>query len=281
MRATATRLRLDGYADAAIVNDVFMSCMVDVAHIDEVTSEAIFVVPDSAGCIGLDDPKDVEWLSEVIIRTLKEHGQAGVRVTLVHDAVTSTSPRKLPGRQSLYVALLRGINVGGHNCLAMSDLRDLVGQLGFAGARSLLQSGNLVFQGSGRGRTGAALERMLEEATAERLGARADYIVRTAGEWKTIVAGNPFAAEARDDPSHLVVMFLKTPVAPASVEALASAIKGRERLHGDGGGRELYIYYPAGIGKSKLSAALIERQLRVRGTARNWNTVLKLAALCE
>jgi uncharacterized protein (DUF1697 family) len=76
-------------------------------------------------------------------------------------------------------------------------------------------------------------------------------------------------------------MFLKTPVAPASVASLASAIKGSERLHRGGGGRELYIYYPAGIGRSKLSAALIERQLRVRGTARNWNTVLKLAALCE
>jgi uncharacterized protein (DUF1697 family) len=179
--------------------------------------------------------------------------------------------------RSLQIALLRGVNVGGHNRLAMSDLRDLLAKLGFRGARSVLQSGNVVFESARL--KGAALERLLEEETAQRLRASVDYVVRSAGEFKGIIAGNPFAAEARDDPSHLVVMFLKGSVARASLDALRSAIAGPERLQGDG--RQLYIYYPVGIGRSKLNAALIERKLGIRGTARNWNTVLTLAALCE
>jgi uncharacterized protein (DUF1697 family) len=177
---------------------------------------------------------------------------------------------------SMYVALLRGINVGGHNRVAMSDLRELLGALGFAGAKSLLQSGNLVFQSEGR--TGAELERLLEVETASRLVVTADYLVRTADEWQAVVAGNPFPEEAKRDPGHLVVVFLKTAPQAEDVQALQAAIEGPESVRAEG--RHLYVAYPAGIGRSKLTNTLIERKLSVRGTARNWNTVLKLAALC-
>ena len=76
-----------------------------------------------------------------------------------------------------YIALLRGINVGGHNLVAMSALRDLFGELAFTGVTTLLQSGNLVFKSARR--TAAGLERLLETQTAERLGASADFIVRS------------------------------------------------------------------------------------------------------
>src|SRR5262249_48285926 len=109
---------------------------------------------------------------------------------------------------SVHIALLRGINVGGPNMVAMSDLRDLFGALGLAGATSLLQSGNLLFQ-SGQ-LTGAALEDLLEVETAKRLNVSADYFVRSAAEWDKIVARNPFPEEAKNDPGHLLVMFLKT-----------------------------------------------------------------------
>lgn len=178
---------------------------------------------------------------------------------------------------SIHVALLRGINVGGHNQVAMADLRELFGDLGFTGVTTLLQSGNLVFQSDRT--TGAALEQLLEKETVKRLGVAADYMVRSAAEWAKIVARNPFPEEATSDPSHLVVVFLKTAPPAKNVEALQSSIKGPETLRWDG--KHLYVVYPAGIGRSKLTGTLIEQRLGSRGTARNWNTILKLAALCE
>jgi uncharacterized protein (DUF1697 family) len=173
------------------------------------------------------------------------------------------------------IALLRGINVGGRNLAAMAELRAMLTALGFGPVRSLLQSGNLVFDGPGPG--GARLERLLERHAEQRLGLRADFLVRTADEWRAIVAANPFPREAARDPAHLLVMALKTPPAAGGVGALREAIAGRERIAAHG--RELYVVYPDGVGRSPLTGALIERKLGVRGTARNWNTVLKLAAL--
>jgi len=176
---------------------------------------------------------------------------------------------------SIYIALLRGINVGGHNAVAMSDLRDLLADLGFAGATTLLQSGNVVFKATGK--TSNALESLLEKETARRLGVSADYIVRSANEWAKVVAANPFPNKAKEDPGHLIVMSLKTAAPAKSVSALAASIKGRETVHAVG--KHLYIVYPDGMGTSKFTGALIERIVGSRGTARNWNTVLKLLAL--
>jgi uncharacterized protein (DUF1697 family) len=157
----------------------------------------------------------------------------------------------------------------------MADLRCLLEDLGFSAVKSLLQSGNLVFQGDGP--TGTGLERLLEVETFERLKVTADYLVRKGEQWDKVVAGNPFPEAAKSSPNHLVVMCLKTAPPAKRVEELRSAIKGPEVIACEG--KELYAFYPAGIGRSKLSGALIESRLGTRGTARNWNTVLKLAAL--
>jgi uncharacterized protein (DUF1697 family) len=178
---------------------------------------------------------------------------------------------------TIQIALIRGINVGGHQAVAMSDLRDLLTQLGFDGSRSLLQSGNLIFRCSAR--IGAELESLLEMEAEKRLGLRADFLIRNAKEWGQVVARNPFRKEAERDPSHLVVMFLKSAADAKDVKAVQAAIAGRETIRADG--RQLYIVYPDGIGKSRLTNALIEKKLGIRGTARNWNTVLKIAALAE
>ena len=174
-----------------------------------------------------------------------------------------------------YVALLRGINVGGHKPVAMADLHHLLTQLGLADARSLLQSGNLVFGANGR--TAARLERLLEAEAAKRLGLQTDFFVRSAKEWKSVVANNPFSKEAARDPGHLVVMALKDAPKDTDVKALQAAITGREVVRA--GGKHLYIVYPDGIGRSRLTNAVIDKQLGTRGTGRNWNTVLKLARL--
>ena len=177
----------------------------------------------------------------------------------------------------VYIALLRAINVGGQNRVAMSNLRGLLTTLGFSNPQSLLQSGNLVFSG-GR-QTAARLERLLEAEAARQLQAHADCLVRTSSEWEQIVAGNPFHGEAKDDPSHLVVMFLKKAPTKENAAALQAAIKGPEVVRVEG--RQAYIVYPAGIGRSKLTTTLIETKLGSRGTGRNWNTVLKLLALTQ
>jgi uncharacterized protein (DUF1697 family) len=177
----------------------------------------------------------------------------------------------------IYIALLRGINVGGHQQIGMSDLRELLATLGFTGAKSLLQSGNLVFEGDRR--PGAEMERLLEAETAKRLGVTADYLVRNAAEWKTLIDRNPFPKEAKRDPSHLLVVFLKKATQAKDVQTLEAAIQGPERIRADG--KHLYAVYPAGIGRSKLTNTLIEKKLDVRATGRNWNTVVKLAALCQ
>lgn len=178
---------------------------------------------------------------------------------------------------SVQVALLRGINVGGHNPVAMPDLCEVCQNLGLSGVKSVLQSGNLVFTVDRV--AGAELERLLEKETAKRLGVSVDYIIRSAAEWQEIAACNPFPKEAKDDPSHLVVMFLKTTPQVKKMDALRASIKGPELLVGEG--KQLYIVYPAGIGRSKLTGTVIEQKLGSRGTARNWNTVQKLLALCK
>ena len=178
---------------------------------------------------------------------------------------------------TIYVALLRGINVGGHKQVAMADLRDLLTHLGFADARSLLQSGNLVFRSDAR--TGSGLERLLETETENRLGLRTDWFVRTAQEWQAVVAHNPFRREAERDPARLLVIFLKEAPDVKSVEGLQAAITGPEIVRA--AGKHAYLVYPNGVGRSRLTNALIERKLGTSATGRNWNTVLKLGALAK
>lgn len=174
-----------------------------------------------------------------------------------------------------HIALLRAINVGGNQKVAMSDLRGLLSDLRFEGVQSLLQTGNLVFHG--RSTTSADLERLLETEAGRRLGLTTTFIVRTAKEWGAIVGRNAFPDEAERNPAHLVVLLLKDAPQPGAVKALQAAVKGPEIIRS--GGKQLYIVYPAGIGRSALTNKLLEDKLGTRVTGRNWNTVLKLAAL--
>ena len=176
-----------------------------------------------------------------------------------------------------YIGLLRAINLGAHNRIAMAVLRQLLVDLELEDPKTLLLSGNVVF-GSSTQPT-AKFERLLQDATATHLGVTTEYFVRTAKEWSAIVAANPFPSEAKRDPGHLLMMCLKDAPSPAAVKALQSAIRGREVVKTKG--PQAYFVYPDGVGRSKLTIAVIERMLGTRGTARNWNTVMKLAALAQ
>jgi uncharacterized protein (DUF1697 family) len=174
-----------------------------------------------------------------------------------------------------FIALLRAINLGSHKPIAMSALRDFVADLSFTDARTLLQTGNVVFRGEAQ--SAGKLEHLLEMEAKAHLGLDTDFFVRSAKDWKALLSRNPFPDEARRDPSHLVVMFLKDAPDAKSLATLRAAIKGPETV--DVAEKQAYIIYPAGIGRSRLTHALIETKLGTRGTGRNWNTVLKLAAL--
>jgi uncharacterized protein (DUF1697 family) len=172
-----------------------------------------------------------------------------------------------------YIALLRGINVGGNKMVSMADLRALLSKMGFEDVQTLLQSGNAVF--SAPKKPPAQLERELEAALERALKLKVDFHVRTADEWRTVIDANPFAPEAKKDPARLVVICYKSALDPAKVKAAQAAITGREKLRADG--RHLYMTFPDGQGNSK--AAVIVGRMLGAGTARNWNTVVKLAEL--
>src|ERR1700675_4115450 len=191
-----------------------------------------------------------------------------------HKSVSVTSPT--PPVSTTHIALLRGINVGGHRMVGMTNLRNFLTELGFEHVRSLLQSGNLVF--GSRSRFGAELERYLEMEASKRLALEVDIYARTAGEWKSGVRQNPFRKEPQRDPAHLIVLFLKNAPAPKDVALLQADISGPELVKAKG--KQAYIFYPNGQGRSKLTNAMIERRIG-RGTGRNWNTVMKLDVIAK
>jgi uncharacterized protein (DUF1697 family) len=171
-----------------------------------------------------------------------------------------------------YIALLRAVNVGRTGRVPMVDLRKLLTNMGYWRVQTLLQSGNVVFDREER--TEAEIASEITGVIMDRMGVQTDVFLRKAEQWEALIANNPFPNEAIDDPSHLVVVFTTNPPVEHRVRALQAAIIGRETVKA--AADHLYAVYPDGIGESKLTIKIIERELGSRGTARNWNTVVKL-----
>ena len=157
----------------------------------------------------------------------------------------------------------------------MSALRDFAEDLGLRDVRTILQSGNLVFDAERQGTKG--LEEFLEAKAKTTLRLGTDFFVRSAKDWKVLVEMNPFRDEAAQAPGRLIVMFLKHSPSPSSLKALRDAIRGPEVV--EIVEKQAYIVYPDGVGRSRLTNASIEAKLGTRATGRNWNTVLKIAGL--
>jgi uncharacterized protein (DUF1697 family) len=181
-------------------------------------------------------------------------------------------------KRDLYIALLRGINVGGHRSIKMAELTALFGEQGYSGARTYLQSGNVVFA-SGRAEP-RALERRLESALEKRLGYDVDVFVRSVSEWDRLIEENPF--EEVQDPVKVHLFVLREPPSAASLAALESKRASLAGKHAEDRfvcrGPALYVHTPNGFGKSRLAES-IERTIGVKATARNWRTVLALREL--
>jgi uncharacterized protein (DUF1697 family) len=173
-----------------------------------------------------------------------------------------------------YVALLRGINVGGNVRLPMQSLRELLDGMGATAVRTHLQSGNALFD-----HTAAEPERLaaeLKDRIAGELGLRVPCIVREAAELRGVIERNPFDMTGIE-PARFLVTFLSGPVDPDQLKDLDPAVFAPDEFRP--GEREIYVHCPNGIQKTKLSHALWEKRLGLTATARNWNTVTKLAAL--
>ncbi|HEV2349829.1 MAG TPA: DUF1697 domain-containing protein [Terriglobia bacterium] len=175
------------------------------------------------------------------------------------------------------ISLLRGVNVGGHQKIKMDALRALYESLGLRDARTYVQSGNVIFKT--RERDIARLTQKIESAIERQFVFRPDVLIRTASELRDVVRRNPFAQRRGIDPSKLLVTFLaRIPKAEDCVKV--SQIKADpEELRIVG--REVYIYYPKGMARPKLSWTQLAKTLKTTGTGRNWNTVTQLLAMAE
>jgi len=175
-----------------------------------------------------------------------------------------------------YVALLRAVNVGGRK-VTMKELRETAEGLGYENVRTLIASGNLVFDA--RKSSDAKIEAALEAAIEKTFGLFSEVMVRNPEEWSAIIKANPFPKKAKDDPAHLVCLVCKEAPDVAAIDAHMTKFREKQ----DKGeqvkvvGREIYIDYGPSIGLSKLT---LPRNSAV-GTARNWNTMLKLKAMLE
>jgi uncharacterized protein (DUF1697 family) len=190
-----------------------------------------------------------------------------------------------------HVALLRGINVGGKNKVAMADLRAVVGELGHTAVSTYINSGNVLFTASmsapGPGDDIDAMAQAMSAAIAAKLGITTPVVIVPRDELAEILAANPFLAEP--DPKRVHAVFLSAPAGPgllAKIDAAvaAAAAKGaRDSVRP--AGRALYLHTPDGFGTSDVSAALMRMvgglKPPVVGTARNWATATKLLSLCD
>jgi uncharacterized protein (DUF1697 family) len=174
------------------------------------------------------------------------------------------------------IAMLRGVNVGGHRKLSMEALRSVFADLGMRSVQTYIQSGNVVFEDDAK--DPLSLARRLEDGIQDTFGFKSDVIVRTTAELRKVIATNPFAA-AKFEPSRLLAVFMASAPARQVRDQILALPCEPEEMHVKG--RELYIYYPDGMARPKIPLARFEKLLQCPTTGRNWNTVNKLLAMAE
>jgi uncharacterized protein (DUF1697 family) len=166
-----------------------------------------------------------------------------------------------------YIALLRGINVGGHNKVPMAALRDTCGSIGCTDVATYIQSGNVVLTSALNPKK---LRAALESAITEQLGVSPVVVIRTHEQIADVIAGNPFPDA---DPDHLHVAFLSETPDPTQVASLAELSYPPEEVAVRG--TDAYFHLPRGLGRAKLPE-LFGRRVKTPATVRNWRTVNKL-----
>ncbi|MFT5288295.1 MAG: hypothetical protein ACI8PQ_001645 [Planctomycetota bacterium] len=171
-----------------------------------------------------------------------------------------------------YIALLRGINVGGHNKIPMAELRDVAANFGWTEVQTYIQSGNLVFNASGAAKT---LEKELENGIQGRFQLTIPVLVRSRATWDKHAQGNPFPEASAIEPNKVVMAECKRVPRKTAADELNERAKNGERVAIVSGA--LWIHFPSGIARTKLSPALVDRLVGSTVTMRNWRTVLELS----
>jgi uncharacterized protein (DUF1697 family) len=177
---------------------------------------------------------------------------------------------------TIYLSILRGINVSGQKKILMADLSQLYRNLGFTDVTTYIQSGNVVFS-TGEDLSAAMLCEKIEKAIREQYNFQVPVIVRTSDEIQKIAAENPFLSEKGIELEKLHVTFLGKNPQPAEIKAVMDVHFPSDRFLIRG--TEVYLYCPGGYGNTKLSNSFFENKLKVNATTRNWKTVIKLAEL--
>jgi uncharacterized protein (DUF1697 family) len=180
-------------------------------------------------------------------------------------------------QQPVMISMLRGVNLAKHNRMSMEVLRELYESLRLREPRTYIQSGNVVFRTNET--NPEKLASRIEKAIADRLSIRTQVILRRTEEMRDVIRRNPVAERTGIEPGKLAVTFLSSAPGPEAVAKLRAMDTHPEELWIDG--REMYIYYTNGMARPKISAAGLERALKIPGTARNWNTVMKLLQMAE
>lgn len=174
------------------------------------------------------------------------------------------------------VSMLRGVNLGPHNRVKMDALRALYESLGFKDVQTYVQSGNVAFRTDVRDL--ARLARQIEDAIEKQFGFRTDVILRTTAEIRKAIAKNPFAGRNLEPNKFLVTFLAGDPDAEARKKVMQIKTDPEElRIEG----RELYMYFPNGMARPKLTWSQVAAKLKTSGTGRNWTTVQALLEMAE
>jgi len=167
-----------------------------------------------------------------------------------------------------YIAMLRGVNVSGHNAIKMETLRGLCQGLGFRNVETYVQSGNIVFQTLLE--NPEAISKRIGETVLRSFGFDTPVIVRTSKEMRNVIGNNPFLKEKGIDSSKLHVTFLSETAQKGSEKKLETLATNPDRFYP--ASHEIYLYCPGGYGRTRLSNNAIEKALSVEATTRNWKT---------
>ncbi len=176
-----------------------------------------------------------------------------------------------------FVSLFKAINVGGNRLVKMTVLKEMHESLGLKSVSHYLQTGNVVFESDNAEPT--QLAATIATQFEKTFGFRSEVMVRTPAELKEIFDNNPFYNQPEKETKWVAVIFLTGYPDLQTQQALHNNYKGPEELFLIG--QELYVYYPDGVGRSKLTTSVIEKNLKVAGTGRNWNTVMKLLEMVQ
>ena len=171
------------------------------------------------------------------------------------------------------ISILRGVNLGGNKIIRMEALRSLYESLGFRNVETYIQSGNVLFELKASEVKGA--KKRIEDAIAKQFGFTVEIVQRTAAELRQTMDANPFATRDGIHPSRLLICFLGAdPAADCAQKLAAIKLEGGEEIRQLG--REIFIYFPDGQGRSKMRIAALDKAAGSLVTGRNLNTVQKL-----